>query len=180
MKNKFIPIVSVILMTLLIFGCTGKINKIINRQSEQYAVQQSPELNNSIEEPTPEPSREPTPDPTEEPTPSPTPEPEIDYDSLFDFSDWESGLNESDRKEAFMDNYWKEKAMEVFNNAELYELIKTNEKAKEAFINELKTQLSLQIQQYLASSKIPIDDSMMQLINDMIDIQIQDLEDAIH
>lgn len=180
MKNKFILIISVILMTLLLFGCAGKINQTNNRQMEQHVVQQSQKQNESIEEPTTEPSREPTPEPTEEPTPSPTPEPEIDYDALFDFSDWESGLNESDRKETFMDNYWKEKAMEVFNDAELYELIKTNKRAKEAFINEIKTQLSLQIQQYLASSKIPIDDSMMQLINDMIDIQIQDLEDAIH
>ena len=136
-------------------------------------------MKDPVVEATMESTIEPTLEPTLEPTPEPTPEP-IKYDELFDFSDWKEGLNEANNKEKYIEEYWKLKSNEVFYNIELYKLLKTDEQAKNAFLKEIRKQMTAQIINYLESSKIIITDEMKIYIDDMIDQQIKSLDEVIH
>lgn len=104
----------------------------------------------------------------------------IDYESLFDFSDWESEFNDADNKEKYIEEYWKRIAMNVFSDVDTYMLIKEDEKAKLAFMNEVKEEMAKQIEQYLLSSKITVNDEMRGFIDDMINLQVQSFEEIIH
>lgn len=106
--------------------------------------------------------------------------PEIDYESLFDFSGWEEDFNATDNKDSFMESYWRKIAAETISNYDIYKLILNDEKAKEAFLSEIREQMILQVEAYLKSSKITVDDEMIGFIEDMVDKQINDFRKSIH
>ena len=169
--KRIIYIISCLIIISMILCCTVNNKKIVE-------VIFTPEI---MKDPVVEVTVEPTIEPTQEPTntPEPTPEP-IKYDELFDFSDWEEGLNEANNKEKYIEEYWKLKSNEVFYNIELYKLLKTDEQAKNAFLKEIRKQMTAQIINYLESSKIIITDEMKVYIDDMIDQQIKSLDEVIH
>ena len=107
-------------------------------------------------------------------------ESEIDYESLFDFSGWEEDFDKADNKDSFMESYWRKVAAETVSNYEIYNLILNDEKAKESFLNEIRTQMILQAEAYLKSSKITVDNEMKGFIEDMVDEQINDFRKSIH
>lgn len=179
-------LIYIIICLLLIVGCNINIKSEQNNHNISEAIKEF--TLEQIEIPTEEPTIEytntleptATPEPTPEATEVPvTPEP-IKYDELFDFSDWEEGLNEANNKEKYIEEYWKLKSNEVFYNIELYKLLKTDEQAKNAFLKEIKKQMTAQIINYLESSKIIITDEMKIYIDDMIDQQIKNLDEVIH
>lgn len=171
--KRIIYIISCLIIISMILCCT-----VDNKKNVE--VISTPEImKDPVVEATMESTIEPTLEPTLEPTPEPTPEP-IKYDELFDFSDWKEGLNEANNKEKYIEEYWKLKSNEVFYNIELYKLLKTDEQAKNAFLKEIRKQMTAQIINYLESSKIIITDEMKIYIDDMIDQQIKSLDEVIH
>lgn len=172
-------LIYIIICLILMVGCN------INIKSEQNSHNISEIIKESIIESTEIPIEEHMVEPTETPEPiatpesTPTPEP-IKYNELFDFSDWEEGLNEASNKEKYIEEYWKLKSNEVFYNIELYKLLRTDEQAKNVFLEEIRKQMTAQIINYLESSKITITDEMKVYIDDMVDQQIESLDEVIH
>lgn len=105
---------------------------------------------------------------------------EIDYESLFDFSGWKADFETAENKERYLEEYWKTVAADTFYNIETYYLLKEDERAKSAFLEEVKAEMEEQMEQYLLSRKITVDDKMRGFIEEMVDMQVQNLEEIIH
>lgn len=106
--------------------------------------------------------------------------PPINYDTLFDFSGWEIDFEEASDKDDFMENYWRQIAIETVSDYKIYTLLLNDENAKNAFFNEIREQMILQAEAYLKSSKITVDDEMKEFITDMIDSKLKDFMNSIH
>ena len=77
-----------------------------------------------------------------------------------------------------MQEFWKNKTTETLLKDDNYNLIKTDEKAKQAFLNEFKEQMTAQMERMLVDEGIEIDDSMRELINSVIDEQLVNISKA--
>ena len=184
MKKVFSIIISSILVLCMI-ACGGQFlsnsdkNPMTNGVTDK-AVESAPKsANDPVTEP--DPTEEPTPEPTEAPTPTPEPTPEpIDYENLFDFSGWEEAFDEAMNKEDFIKEYWKDVSSHVFMDNNMYNLLKSDPLAKEAFLREFKEEMMTQMIRYLEYMNITVDDSIHQMIEQTIDDELEDLANAIH
>ena len=57
----------------------------------------------------------------------------------------------------------------------MYELITTDEKAKQAFIDEFSAQMKLQMEEYMKAQGYEITDDIRALISNIVDEQAADL-----
>ena len=118
------------------------------------------------------------PRPDDEPESEPEPLTEIDYDNLFDFSGWEADYETAEDKQAFIEEFWKSTTTKTLLENDNYNLIKNDEKAKAAFLDEFKTQMTAQMERMLTDEGVEIDDSVREMISKVIDEQLVSISNA--
>ena len=193
--KKILAIVLCAVMLLGAVGCSCKIGKEgtsitegifhglkdADKDQETEPVK-NPETVEPAVEPDPEPVNDPEPvvDPEPEKNDDPVdPEPAIDYDNLFHFDDWKEDFAAAEDKEAFIKDYWMNTTMNTFTDMDTYNLIKSDAKAKQAFLDEFKTQMVAQMEEYLKSSGIEVDDSMRTMIEETVEKEMKTISDSI-
>lgn len=193
--KKILAIMLCAVMLLGAMGCSCKIGnegsslsealfgkvKDADKEQEKEPVK-DPATTEPVTDPEPEPVKDPEPvvDPEPEKNEDPVdPEPVIDYDNLFHFDDWKEDFAAAEDKEAFIKDYWMNTTMNTFTDMEMYNLIKTDAKAKQAFLDEFKTQMVAQMEEYLKASGIEVDDAMRNMIEETVEKEMQTISDSI-